>query len=126
MHELQQDPLQSVADKFIAHRGDRSPCTFPKALWLEAFSLSKSYPISQIAQAIRVHPAYLKRKFNHLAQVSSPEKPTFAQIKLQQATQLCATQLNFQTASGTHLSFYFQAPVCDLLPLIQALAGTQK
>ena len=126
MHEPQQDHLQVIANQFITHRGNRSRCAFPDALWQEAFSLSKSYSILQIAEAIHVHPAYVKRKFNSLAQASPSEKPAFVQIKFQPVPQVTSTYLNLKTASGTHVSIHFQMHASELFPLIQALAGVQK
>ena len=125
MHEPQQDLLQAIANKFITHRGERSRCSFPEALWREAFSLSKSYSVLQIAQAIHVHPEYVRRKFNRFAQEVATVKPAFAQIKLQPISQASHTFLNFKTGSGVHVSIRFQTHVSELVPLIQALAGIQ-
>ena len=123
MHDLQ-DPLKTLADKFLTHRGARLRCTFPKAFWREAFSLSKLYPISQIAQAIHLHPVYVKRKFKQLAQASVPnDRLEFTQIRLQQPPQASSTCLEFTTATGRPISIRFQATVSELLPLVQALAG---
>lgn len=56
--------LEALACKFKEWRGHRRYQPYPQHLWEEISRLVKIHPLSTVADALGINPAYLRYKFN--------------------------------------------------------------
>jgi hypothetical protein len=93
MSKIIHDQLIELASEFATLRQSGKKNWFPDAIWQKAISIAQQLSITDVCKAIKVHPAYFRKKmtlFEPAAQVSPitfleliPPKPNFITMHIE-------------------------------------------
>ena len=80
MSKIINEQLIKLASEFAALRQSGKKNWFPDAIWQKAISIAQQLSIAEVCQAIKVHPAYFRKKMA-LFTSQDPEQPiTFLEL----------------------------------------------
>jgi hypothetical protein len=74
------EELIELASEFATLRQAGKRSWFPDAIWQKAILLAQQLPIPEICRAIKVHPAYFRKKQALLAPKNSDQSLTFLEL----------------------------------------------
>lgn len=80
MSNIINEELIELASEFAAVRQGSKKNWFPKELWLKAVAIAQKNSLPDVCRAIKVHPAYFRKKMLLLAPLNSDESMTFVEI----------------------------------------------
>jgi hypothetical protein len=80
MSKTLHDQLIELALEFAAIRQSGKKNWFPDAVWQKAVSIAQQLPITDVCNAIQVHPAYFKKKMAHFAPLNQEPPITFMEL----------------------------------------------
>lgn len=111
------EELSQLASKFTENRLLGKKHSFPDELWKAAIAITDKLPIAMVCQAIKITPAYLRKKMSDLASINTKEPLTFLEITQRASTPLNTITINVESSCGHRLKIDGASTSC-LIPLI--------
>jgi hypothetical protein len=80
MSKIINEQLIKLASEFAALRQSGKKNWFPDAIWQKAISIAQQLSIAEVCQAIKVHPAYFRKKMPLFASQDAEQPITFLEL----------------------------------------------
>lgn len=80
MSTIIHDQLIELASEFATLRQSGKKNRFPNAVWQKAVFIAQQFSIPEVCSAIKVHPAYVRKKMAFFAPQSEEQPITFLEL----------------------------------------------
>ena len=80
MSKIINEQLIKLASEFEALRQSGKKNWFPDAVWKKAVFIAQQFSIAEVCQAIKVHPAYFRKKIPLFASQDTEQPITFLEL----------------------------------------------
>ena len=111
------EELAALASEFSNLRQSAKKQWFSDTVWQKAVTITQKLPFAEVCKAIKVSPAYLRKKAALYLPINQEQPITFVELIQPKQEFLGAIKLNIETSCGHKLTVE-GATVSCLIPLI--------
>lgn len=111
------EELAALASEFFNLRQSAKKQWFSDTVWQKAVAITQKLPFAEVCKAIKVAPAYLRKKAALYLSVNQEQPITFVELIQPKQEFLSAIKFNIETSCGHKLTVE-GATVSCLIPLI--------